>query len=94
MKTIWHNGKMYTMNFEGDKIEALLTENGKISAIGTYKELKERADKEIDLKGAVLYPGFVDSHMHMIGHGQRLLSLDLAKAGSADEMMDMLHACT
>jgi predicted amidohydrolase YtcJ len=91
MKTVWHNGTLYTMNFEGDKIEALLTEDGKISAIGTYEELKGQADKEIDLKGAVLYPGFVDSHMHMIGHGQRLLSLDLAKAGSTDEMMDILH---
>ena len=44
----------------------------------------------MDLQGAVLYPGFVDSHMHMIGHGEKLLSLDLSKATSADEMMDML----
>ncbi|WP_347177988.1 amidohydrolase [Sporosarcina thermotolerans] len=28
--------------------------------------------------------------MHMIGHGQKLLSLDLSKAKSADDMMDML----
>ena len=41
-------------------------------------------------KGSVLYPGFVDSHMHMIGHGEKLLSLDLSKASSADDMMDML----
>ena len=44
----------------------------------------------MNLNGAVLYPGFVDSHMHMIGHGAKLLSLDLSKATSADEMMDML----
>ena len=40
MKTVWHNGTMYTMNFEGDKVEALLTEDGKIIAVGTYDELK------------------------------------------------------
>ena len=28
--------------------------------------------------------------MHIIGHGEKLLSLDLSKAASADEMMDML----
>ena len=93
MKTLWHNGTIYTMEQEGDQVEALLTENGKIIAIGTYEELKGQADKEIDLKGAVLYPGFVDSHMHMIGHGEKLLSLDLSKATSADDMMDMLIGC-
>ena len=90
MKTVWHNGTFYTMVREGEQVEALLTENGKIIAIGTYEELKGKADQEMDLKGAVLYPGFVDSHMHMIGHGEKLLSLDLSKAGSAEEMMDML----
>ncbi|WP_060205544.1 amidohydrolase [Sporosarcina koreensis] len=90
MKTIWHNGKLYTMEREGETVEALLTENGKIIAVGTYDELKSEAEHEIDLKGAVLYPGFIDNHMHMIGHGQKLLSLDLSKAKSANDMMDML----
>ena len=40
--------------------------------------------------GLFSIPGFVDSHMHMIGHGEKLLSLDLSKAASAEEMMDML----
>ncbi|WP_252504675.1 amidohydrolase [Sporosarcina sp. Marseille-Q4943] len=91
MKTIWHNGKLYTMEMKGETIEALLTENGKIIAVGTYEELKSEAENEIDLNGAVLYPGFIDNHMHMIGHGQKLLSLDLSKAKSADEMMQMLE---
>ncbi len=90
MKTIWHNGKLYTMEREGETVEALLTENDKIIAMGTYDELKSEAEHEIDLKGAVLYPGFIDNHMHMIGHGQKLLSLDLSKAKSANDMMDML----
>ena len=90
MKTIWHNGKLYTMEREGETVNALLTENGKIRAAGTYDELKDEADNEIDLKGAVLYPGFIDNHMHLIGHGQKLLSLDLSKATSSDDMMEML----
>lgn len=90
MKTIWHNGKLYTMEREGEAVEALLTENDKIIAMGAYDELKSEAEYEIDLKGAVLYPGFIDNHMHMIGHGQKLLSLDLSKAKSANDMMDML----
>ncbi|WP_347177987.1 hypothetical protein [Sporosarcina thermotolerans] len=57
MKTIWHNGKLYTMETEGETIEAILTENGKIIAVGNYDELKNEADEAIDLNGAVLYPG-------------------------------------
>ena len=80
------------MDHEGDKVDALLTENGKIVSIGTYEELENQADKEINLQGAVVYPGFIDSHMHMIGHGEKLLSLDLSKAETAEEMIDMLRA--
>lgn len=90
MKTVWHNGKMYTMKSDGDRVEAFLTEKGKIIEVGTYEELKVKSDRAVDLKGATLYPGFVDSHMHMIGHGSRLLSLDLSKATTSDEMMGML----
>jgi len=80
------------MQEEGHRVEALLTDNGKIIATGTYNELKGQADEEVDLQGAILYPGFVDSHMHMIMHGEKLLGLDLSKATSADEMMDTLLA--
>lgn len=90
MKTIWHNGKLFTMDQEGETVEAVVTENGKIVAIGNYDDLKNEAEESIDLKGSVLYPGFIDNHMHIIGHGQKLLSLDLSKAASSDEMMKML----
>ena len=90
MKTVWFNGTFYTMANPDETVEALLVEEGKIIATGTYAELKAEAQNEIDLQGAVVYPGFVDSHMHMIGHGDKLLSLDLSKAASSDEMMDML----
>ncbi|KXH80850.1 amidohydrolase [Sporosarcina sp. HYO08] len=91
MRKIWHNGTFHTMEKEGDAVEALLTENGKIVATGTYAEFKGQADHEVDLKGAVLYPGFVDSHMHVIGHGEKLLRLDLSKASSSEQMIDMLQ---
>src|SRR5690606_25445985 len=38
-----------------------------------------------------LYPGFIDNHMHLIGHGEKLLRLDLSKAASFDELMDCLR---
>ena len=52
MKTVWHNGTFYTMVREGEQVEALLTVNGKIIAMGTYEALKGNADAEVDLNGA------------------------------------------
>ncbi|WP_153731678.1 amidohydrolase [Sporosarcina obsidiansis] len=90
MKTIWHNGLFYTMQSEGHTIDALLTEDGKITAVGSYVELKEQAEQAIDLQGAIVYPGFIDNHMHIIGQGEKLLRLDLSHATSSNDMMDML----
>lgn len=94
LKTVWHNGTIYTMRFEGDQVEAVLTENGRVIEIGRYEDLKENAEKNMDLQGAVLYPGFIDSHMHMIGHGYKLQSLDLSKAKSASDVLNRLRAAS
>lgn len=90
MKTIWHNGKIYTMQKEGETVEAVLTENGTVLEVGTFDTLRAQADNEVDLQGAVMYPGFIDSHMHMIGHGSRLLQLDLSYVNSAEDMLKRL----
>lgn len=90
MKTIWHNGRIYTMEKEGETVEAVLTEDGKVLEIGTLDKLRAQADTEVDLQGAVMYPGFIDSHMHMIGHGSRLLQLDLSYVTSAEQMLGHL----
>jgi len=41
----------------------LLIENGKISKIGTG--IKKKAKKEIDARGKIVAPGFVDMHTHL-----------------------------
>lgn len=81
---------MYTMKEEQQTVEALLTDNGKIIAIDTYENLHSIADEKIDLQGAFVYPGFIDNHMHMIGHGMKLLQLDLSQAKSPEEMLEKL----
>jgi predicted amidohydrolase YtcJ len=94
MKVLWHGGLIYTMAAEGETVEAVLVENDKIAKLGTYEELKNEADKEIELEGKVVYPGFVDSHLHMIGHGEKLLRVDLSKIESAEEMKERLARAT
>ncbi|WLR50225.1 amidohydrolase [Bacillus tianshenii] len=94
MGKLWHNGVIYTMSKEGETVEAVFTEDGFIKAMGSYNELKETYQSEItdevNLKGNVMYPGFVDSHMHLIGHGEKLIRLDLSKYQSSQEMKEAL----
>lgn len=78
------------MKKEGDCVEALLTEDGKIVAVGSYEQLKTKAQQEVNLNGSVLYPGFIDTHMHMIGYGASLRNLDLSKITSVKALVARL----
>lgn len=90
MKQLWYGGTIYTMEKENETVEAVLVDDGKITAVGSVEELRNHADKQIDLQGAVMYPGFVDSHLHMIFQGEKLIRLDLSKARSAEEMLEIV----
>ncbi|MGG0656647.1 amidohydrolase [Rummeliibacillus pycnus] len=90
MKQLWYGGTIYTMEQENEIVEAVLVEKEKILAVGLFEELKGQADEQINLQGAIMYPGFVDSHLHMIFQGEKLIWLDLSKANSAEEMLEMV----
>ena len=92
---LWYGGKIYTMKNEGEWVESVVTSNGEILAVGETQQLyttyKEQILEEVDLKGAVMYPGFTDSHLHIIGHGERLMRLDLSFMKSAEEVKQALQ---
>lgn len=79
MGTLWFGGKVYTMQAVNDYVEAVFTREGRIIATGNEAELRHLYQHEltklVDLKGSVMLPGFVDSHMHLIGHGENLFAL-------------------
>ncbi|WP_308410486.1 amidohydrolase [Bacillus sp. Marseille-P3661] len=93
--TLWYGGTIYTMESEYDTVEAVFVQDGVISATGNLEELNERFQsvitEKVNLKGATMFPGFVDSHLHIIGHGEKLLRLDLSTKRSADEIIDSLN---
>ncbi|RHW37437.1 amidohydrolase [Lysinibacillus yapensis] len=90
MKQLWYGGPIYTMEKEHERAEAVLVEHGKINAVGNREELRRIADECIDLKGAAMYPGFVDSHLHLLFQGEKLVRLDLSSAKSSDEMIQLV----
>ncbi|UFT98036.1 amidohydrolase [Radiobacillus kanasensis] len=95
MGVLWYGGTFYSMEKEGDKMDAVFTSNGVIQAVGTERSLRETYKNQIteehNIKGATAYPGFVDSHLHIIGHGEKLTHLDLSPMKSAEEVLAALE---
>lgn len=67
-KTLFRNASVVTMDSTDTHTEAVLTAGDRIEAVGRSEELRTLGGsklKEIDLGGAVLYPGFIDTHSHL-----------------------------
>ncbi|PYZ93766.1 amidohydrolase [Salipaludibacillus keqinensis] len=94
MGTLWHGGKVRTLRTADEVHDAVFVKNGDVVEVGTYHHiLKHHSNdisEEINLHGSVMYPGFVDSHLHMIGHGEKLLKLDLSEVESIKELKEIL----
>ncbi len=57
---VFRNGKIINV-FTGELIEnSLAVKDGKVLGYGAYE-----GEKEIDLEGAILAPGFIDAHVHI-----------------------------
>ena len=72
MKKLYFGGPILTMDRERPTADAVLTENGKILAVGDYAALNCVDAQKCDLQGNTLMPGFVDGHSHMINMGMSL----------------------
>jgi predicted amidohydrolase YtcJ len=46
----------------------------------------------VDLEGGFMYPGFTDAHAHLLGIGQRELTLNLEGTASIDELVTRIEA--
>ena len=64
MKTLYRGGKIITME-QDFTAEALLTDGGRIAAVGSEERLAALgAQRVVDLAGGALLPGFLDAHSH------------------------------
>ena len=91
MKTAYVNGNIYTMKAEGDTCSAFVVEEGKFLYCGTDAKAKELANGEtIDLKGATVLPGMIDTHQHLFAYARDLLKLNLKPATSFAKLLKLI----
>ena len=92
-KTIYHNGKIYTVDEKQPRAEAVVCEAGRIVFVGSNKDAKRWIDSkttQIDLKGRFTLPGLIDNHTHFSLGGAYLLGVDLRPAKSVAEFKSIL----
>jgi hypothetical protein len=82
------NGKIWTVNKAQPEAEALAVWHGRILAVGSNGDIRALASANtqvIDLKGRRVVPGFYDSHIHLLGSGERLSEVALKDAETEEE---------
>lgn len=75
--------------------EAILVDDGVVAWLGandTADGLAARADRVIELDGALVTPGFVDAHVHVLETGLTLEAVDLSRAAGITTAGEALAA--
>jgi predicted amidohydrolase YtcJ len=87
--TMYRNGSVYTA--ADPFATAMLVDGDTVAWVGSEQAATSIADSAmevIDLHGALLAPGFVDSHVHLTETGIALDSLQLGGVRSSRELLD------
>jgi predicted amidohydrolase YtcJ len=86
---LYRNGSVYTA--ADPFATAMLVDGDTVAWVGSEQAASSIADSSmeiIDLRGALVAPGFVDSHAHLTETGIALDSLALQRVSSARELLD------
>ncbi|HEX6969849.1 MAG TPA: amidohydrolase [Micromonosporaceae bacterium] len=87
--TLYRGGRLYCP--AEPQATALLVRDGRIAWVGADTDAP-RADRTVDLDGALVTPAFVDAHVHTTDTGIALSGLDLSAARGAGEVLDAVAA--
>ena len=90
MRTVYYNGRVYTGK---GFVSAFCVENGRFGDAGTDGDLIASLadeDRAVDLEGRFVSPGFIDSHMHLLGFGK---ALGMARLADCTDSLAHLLDC-
>ncbi|HVG21859.1 MAG TPA: amidohydrolase [Blastocatellia bacterium] len=87
---VFKNGNVYTVNERQPHAEAIAVKAGKVVFVGSNKDAKAYEGKQtrvIDLNGNTVVPGLTDSHYHLMGVGEREMTLNLEGTTSLEDFL-------
>lgn len=91
---IIHGGPIYTAEAGSARVEAVTIKGDTIQFAGTLAEAQRYQNEQtqvIDLGGATMTPGFIESHGHIMGVGYNEMNLDLMSVKSYDELVEKVR---
>ena len=90
---IIYNAKIYTINQNFDRAEAMAVSKGKIVAIGTDNDIlkKYTSPKKINVQQKTVYPGFIDAHCHFTGFATDRWKSNLVGTRSWEEIVSKIQ---
>jgi len=93
---IWFGGDILTMDPHQPRATALAVTNGRIVAVGSDQDVRNLtgpSTREIDLGGAFLMPGLIESHTHALwGACRTLFDVYVGYGASMGELMDAVRS--
>ncbi|HZU93365.1 MAG TPA: amidohydrolase [Microbacterium sp.] len=90
---IFHGGPVFTGSGRPLEGRAVIVRDGRVAAVIPEDQLDPASEARlVDLRGALLSPGFQDAHIHPVGGGIELLQCNLTDAESAQECVDLIRA--
>jgi predicted amidohydrolase YtcJ len=94
--TLYTGGRVLPCDGVTPADEALVVRDGRIAGVGAREAMARLAGpgaERVDLRGATLLPGFVDTHPHLLHFGAFAEPLvDLADATSHDDVVARIRA--
>ena len=85
------NGVILTQDNKLPQVSQLAIQGNHILALGNdISGLTIETTETIDLRGAIMVPGFIDAHIHLLWGGENLLAIPLQKANSKDSFVKII----
>ncbi|HEX8098509.1 MAG TPA: amidohydrolase [Pyrinomonadaceae bacterium] len=88
------NARVRTMDKARPQAEAVAVYGNRIAAVGNTTEIRKLAGprtRVVDAGGKLVLPGFNDSHVHFMGGGFQLSSVDLRDANTPQEFAERIR---
>jgi predicted amidohydrolase YtcJ len=87
VRTLYRASQVYTLGHPA-KGEWLLVDERHVERVGSGPP--PTADRVMELPGATIIPGFIDTHVHLTGTGLSAVGIPLERARSAEELLGLV----